>query len=117
MIRNWLRPIRLIRNTSFDLRQILSWMDEALLIANLPRSWQPLEDAGITGAIDLADYARQSASDDGIKSLAEVASLPVPVLRSAIERLFTDAQVRYVWVLYNSFSEDGSRTPVLDQPA
>ncbi len=109
-------PIRLIRNTSFDLRQILSWMDEALLIANLPRSWQALEDAGITGAIDLADYARQSAPDDGIKSLAEVASLPVPVLRSAIQRLFTDAQVRYVWVLYNSFSEDGARTPVLDGP-
>ena len=110
-------PIRLVRNTSFDLRQILWWMDEALLIANLPRSWQPLQDAGITGAIDLASYARQPTPEDELKRLAEIASLPMPVMRSAIERLFSDAQVRYVWVLYNSFTEDGARTPALDQPA
>lgn len=110
-------PIRLVRNTSFDLRQILWWMDEALLIANLPRSWQPLQEAGITGAIDLASYARQPMPEDELKRLAEIASLPVPVMRSAIERLFSDAQVRYVWVLYNSFTEDGARTPALDQPA
>ena len=26
-------PVRLVRNTSFDMRQILTWMDEAILIA------------------------------------------------------------------------------------
>lgn len=101
-------PIRLVRNTSFDLRQILWWMDEALLIANLPRSWQQLEDAGITGAIDLANYARVKTSDEEYKKLAEIASLPVELMRSAVDRVFSDAQVRYVWVLYNQYTEDGA---------
>jgi hypothetical protein len=51
-------PVRLYRNTSFDLRQILNWIDEAILIVTLPRNWQTLEEEGITGAIDLAWYQR-----------------------------------------------------------
>jgi hypothetical protein len=41
-------PNRLLRNTSFDARQIVSWMDEALLIYNVP-FWEKLEADGITG--------------------------------------------------------------------
>lgn len=48
-------PSRLLRNTSFDRRQIISWMDEALLMYNAP-FWEALEEDGITGAIDLASY-------------------------------------------------------------
>src|SRR5262249_23259778 len=43
-------PVRLVRNTSFDMRQILIWIDEAILIITLPRSWEALEEEGITGA-------------------------------------------------------------------
>jgi hypothetical protein len=103
-------PVRLVRNTSFDLRQILWWMDEALLIANLPRTWQALEDAGITGAIDLANYALEGngPTDAELSKLAEIAGLTPELMRSTIARLYADAQVRYVWTLYNRFTEDGS---------
>ncbi len=50
-------PHRLLRNTNYDPRTILNWIDEALLILTLPKNWQDLEMEGITGAIDLASYA------------------------------------------------------------
>lgn len=43
-------PVRLVRNTSLDMRQILSWVDEATLIVTVPRGWNALEEEGITGA-------------------------------------------------------------------
>jgi len=49
-------PLYLLANTPFRLPQILNWIDEAMLIVTLPESWQQLERAGITGAIDLAWY-------------------------------------------------------------
>lgn len=57
-------PVQLFRNTSFDMRQILTWIDEAILIVTLPRGWEALEDAGITGAIDLAWYSSKIKEDD-----------------------------------------------------
>ena len=57
-------PIRLLRDTPFDLRNILWWIDEALLMMYVPQRWQLLEEQGITGAIDLADLANQEIDDE-----------------------------------------------------
>ena len=109
-------PIRLVRNTSFDMRQILSWIDEAILIETLPKGWEALEEQGITGAIDLAWYWRQlvilpnggvdpAQIPPGVNELANKANISGTSLASAIQRLAEDTQVRYVWVLYNNFTE------------
>jgi len=101
-------PIRLVRNTSFDLRQILWWIDEALLIANVPRGWAALEDVGISGAIDLANYALVEPTPPELAKLGELASMTPELLWSTISRLRADAQVLYIWTLYNRFTEEGS---------
>jgi hypothetical protein len=108
-------PIRLVRNTSFDMRQILSWIDEAILIDTLPKGWEALEEEGITGAIDLAwywqglnrgtDEAKQDELRKHIGELAQKANVPPASLFAAIQRLSEDTQVRYIWALYNSFSD------------
>jgi len=111
-------PVRLVRNTSFDLRQILSWIDEAILIQTLPKGWEALEDEGISGAIDLAWYAQYlnflptgkldiTQIPSSITELATKANLTPPSLAFSIQRLSEDTQVRYVWALYNSFTEFG----------
>jgi hypothetical protein len=108
-------PVRLVRNTSFDMRQILTWIDEAILMVTLPRSWEALEDAGITGAIDLAWY-RAKVIDPAsgsvvnplpqeIVDLAAMSKLAPADLVSAIQRLSQDTQVQYIWTLYNNFTE------------
>ena len=108
-------PVRLVRNTSFDMRQILTWMDEAMLVVTLPRSWEALEDTGITGAIDLAWYLAKiidpvtgnvvNPLPQEIVDLAAIGKLPPADLVSAIQRLSQDAQVQYIWTLYNNFTE------------
>lgn len=47
-------PFKLMRHTNFSRRQIVNWIDEAILIITLPDGWQGLRKCGITGAIDLA---------------------------------------------------------------
>jgi len=107
-------PVQLFRNTSFDMRQILTWIDEAILIVTLPRSWEALEDEGITGAIDLAWYSSKiidptgkplDAPPDEIEVLADIAKVKPADLISTIRRLSQDTQVQYIWTLYNNFTE------------
>jgi hypothetical protein len=108
--------VRLMRNTPFDMRQIISWIDEAILIVTLPRSWQALEEEGITGAIDLAWYYDQVVDvrtnlplppTPAINDLAEKAKLSYSNLVAAIQRLNQDRQVQTIWSLYNNFTEFG----------
>jgi hypothetical protein len=109
-------PIRLLRNTSFDKRQIVRWIDAALLLVALPEHWRELEKHGITGAIDLARYARAGADPGAegswpdapasdapgrkLEEIAGVARIDGVILRHASERLWQDAQVRLIWLLY-----------------
>lgn len=138
-------PIRLFRNTSFDLRQILTWIDEAILMVTLPRHWQALEEEGITGAIDLAWYrpiefrvatgmgtaevprdlppeivAKRQSQNQAIDSLATKIKLDRDNLEATIERLYEDRQVQDIWALYNSFTEasgNGTGDGGSDKPA
>lgn len=113
-------PVRLMRNTPFDMRQILSWIDEAILIVTLPRSWQALEEEGITGAMDLATYIDQVVdletglplpATPAMTDLAAKAKLSYDNLAAAIKRLNYDRQVQTIWALYNNFTEFGGGDP------
>jgi len=120
-------PVRLVRNTSFDMRQILIWIDEAIMIVTLPRSWEALEEEGITGAIDLAWYYERVIDPatrtprlplpEEITRLATKAKLEDPLsLVSTIQRLSEDTQVQYIWTLYNNFTEfSGGPGPVTNR--
>ncbi|HMG35822.1 MAG TPA: hypothetical protein VKM94_17945 [Blastocatellia bacterium] len=111
-------PVRLLRNTSFDLRQILAWIDEAILMNTLPKTWEVLEEQGITGAIDLATFRKKFNFDEKgaimpqsmpgtLKELAGKGNILPESLAYTIERLSEDAQVLYVWALYQNFTEFG----------
>jgi Ca2+/Na+ antiporter len=105
-------PIRLYRNTSFDLRQILIWIDEAMLIVTLPRHWEALEEHGIRGAIDVAfleDFVGtlppKERPPTPLEELAAETKVPLATLRATSHRLHEDRQLLDVWVLYNNFTE------------
>lgn len=103
-------PIRLHRNTPFDLRQIISWIDECILFAVLPEKHaEALQENGVGGAIDLAYYwelahvANQAATPGPIEALAERIHVDDPqMLKDTIQRLYEDAQVRLIWSLYQA---------------
>jgi prokaryotic YEATS domain len=109
-------PVRLHRNMRFDRRQIISWIDEALLMKYLPNAWQSLENDGITGAVDLVWYVeyfseeaiRDAASKGSSMSqdamvfakLAERNKIDVAALAEVVLRMYTDGQVLLIWGLY-----------------
>jgi hypothetical protein len=96
-------PLRLFRNSSFELRQILWWMDEALLILFLPKAWTALQENGITGAIDFAWCTQIIVKQPNVfDDLARGTNIQPHVLRQVAERMFEDAQVQIVWVLYQT---------------
>ena len=107
-------PHRLRRNTSYDKRQIVAWIDQALIMTYLPLAWQTLESEGITGAIDLVWYVHTSEAPD-VAAANAFASDPVPVvvvtlakrnkldpesLWQAMMRMHSDQQVQMIWALY-----------------
>jgi hypothetical protein len=113
-------PIRLLRDTPYDLRTILWWMDEAMLMRYVPQRWELLEEMGITGAIDLADLAKSASETQTetqkatavravvvIKELAEHVRMKEEAFRDLAQRVRTDHQVTYIWWLYNEYMTDG----------
>lgn len=120
-------PLKLFRATSFDKRQILSWMDEAILIYWLPEHAAVLQKIGITGAIDLMAHvaAHPTGSDSDSEAgasartiktnepsfsqtLKDAAKLEASVVDAVMQTgamLKEDAQLRLVWALYQ-FDEE-----------
>jgi len=90
-------PHQLIRVTTYAPRQIVDWIDEALLIATVPENWEDLEKAGITGALDLAWYQEHQ---DSIGALATAVKLDAALLQGIVTRLSQDAQVEDLRQLY-----------------
>jgi hypothetical protein len=91
-------PLRLLRNTSFDKFQILTWIDEALLLYTFPQHWQALELEGITGAMDLAWYITRLPDT---RPLADQIHFDPESLQRIVQRLAEDAQVQLIWILYD----------------
>jgi len=118
-------PMRLVRNTPFDKRQLLAWIDEAMLIETLRDNWRALEGEGITGAIDLAWYAHDNDDDSAatpgvppaIQALASQAKLAPEALRDICNRLFEDAQVQLIWTMYQDCGDGATSDEAGDTSA
>jgi hypothetical protein len=128
-------PLRLIRNTNFDKRLIVSWIDEALLITTLRERWSDMEARGITGAVSFvslvypppylkaADQKHeypQDVKDAHLQLLCQPQAVvkdehgehpatngdDAKMLRSVAAQLWDDAQLRLIWVLHDHISDE-----------
>jgi hypothetical protein len=99
-------PYRLLRNTSYDKRQIISWMDRALLMTRLPEGYSALERRGVTGAMALVWYVEEekdksdTTRQDAFKVLATEARIDETILRAVGRQLAADRQLRLLRILY-----------------
>jgi hypothetical protein len=114
-------PIRLVQNLPYDLRQVIDWIDQAVLATVLPKHYDALLDRGVTGAIDLAwrwlnasikqenDEWRivPSASPQVHEAFSKLAGdnqADARIIYDAAALLFYEEQVCLLWVMYNCFS-------------
>lgn len=115
-------PYRLFRNTAYAPRQVLAWMDEALLHYYLPDTAEELvRKKGITGAIDLAHLGLLAEHQDGSSAMAAIQDLePLlggkPQSAMLVRRLAEDQQVARVWRLYNLLDAHGEANSTSDVP-
>ncbi len=129
-------PVRLIRNLPYEYRQILSWMDEALLIHFLGdvAKVEKLKPFGISGAIDLAYYQTmfdkpqtdeeirnrapvqrdEALRNDRLSKLAAALEIPQSLFDDLVRRLYEDGQVSTVWVMYQAEPVSGPASPEND---
>jgi hypothetical protein len=123
-------PVKLLRTTPFDPRQILSWIDEAMLITTLPLHWDALEKEGVTGAMDLAWYVQAGDEETPVEPGVESQSPPIEgyvpggivdlarladrikidreALYDVALRLLGDNQLQMVMAMYQSNGDDQS---------
>ena len=112
-------PYRLLRNTSFDKRQILRWIDGALLMVYLPEAYVSLERQGIIGAMSLAWYA-QPDRRASLEVVAAEAKLGLAMLSDTVQRLSEDRQLQQVQLLYHltdTVDWNWTSAPKLDERA
>ena len=86
----------LLRSTSFDRRQIVNWIDEAMLIQVFPEHWQALEKNGFTGAMDVA----ATTNDDFMKTVESDLKMTKGMMKETQQRLTADAQIQDLFNLY-----------------
>jgi hypothetical protein len=94
-------PFRLIRTTSFDRRQIVDWIDEALLMRTFPSGWKALEAQGITGARRLVAIRHHGTV---LATIAAKAEIDPQVLEHIAEAFASDQQVIELEQLYRRVS-------------
>jgi len=94
-------PFRLIRTTSFDRRQIVDWIDEALLMRTFPLGWKELEAQGITGMRRLVAIR---GCGSVIATIAAKAQIDPEVLAHIAEAFASDQQVMELDQLYKRVS-------------
>lgn len=120
-------PLRLIRNTNYDRREIVSWIAEAILIDVFPEHWKDFERQGITDAIDFvslvyappyqeyhADTEQKMTADRdaylavlcGQLKLASEKDACLRTIHSVARRLVNDSQLRLIWVLHNHIADE-----------
>jgi len=96
-------PIRLQRNTPFDMRQILSWMDECLLYSFVPEWAEVLQKNGFPGVVDFAYFwetIKDNPRDETLDVLAQRLGAEPKLLSEVLRRLNQDAQVQLIWFIY-----------------
>lgn len=104
-------PLWLLRNTPFSKRQIVDWIDEALLMKVAPDGWEIFEKKGITGVIDLAYLLDQKGSFPSLfEDLAKDSGFSATELEALVHRLYYDKQVQVIWALYQIDAESSTAT-------
>lgn len=92
-------PFLLMRSTYFERRQLVDWIDEALLIRLLPSGWEELEKHGVSGA--RAVVALKDADATLLGQLATAAKLTPEEFRLAIQWLSSDQHLKELSALYD----------------
>jgi hypothetical protein len=114
--------------TRYNLRTLLDWVDQAILVHRLGLKARDLRDAGlISGAIDMAWAAPQNAAGDETlpREIADTLKIKPIYVIALMNSLFQDTQIRTLWLLWqsqlealgaNTYKDASTLEPVASSP-
>lgn len=92
-------PVVLMRNTPFSAREILAWVDAALLLVNAQDRYDVLQRVGIVSATALI---HSQGNQKLLAKVAESTQMDIEFLTALVDRLASDPQARAIAVLNQS---------------
>lgn len=99
--------------TRYNIRTLLDWVDQAILIHRMGQKATKLRDEGfITGAIDLAwasPLNKKDAGDRIAAQIAETVQANVIYVTTLMNSLYQDTQVELLWDLWQSTLDSKSK--------
>lgn len=102
-------PLRLIRNTPYNTRQIVDWMDQALMIKHVPKKeWRDkLEELGYMGVIHMTVcHGKPEMIRRLEQQMEEAVQVPEGALSVIVGNIYHDKQVKMIWALYRNDEMD-----------
>ena len=112
--------IELAVKTHYNLRTLVDWIDQAILIARLRTRVDKLTDATI--AVSAIEFAWRSPYNNGDKavlvSIANICGIDPEILIDMTNALYQDDYLRTLWQLWQGKIEfNGSAKPYVDKAA
>ena len=125
-------PVRLMRSTNIEWRNVLDMMDQAYLASYVGKDIEKLRAKGIRGSIEMGtvyqrfrdpDPRRSSNAAEVMKSLAADLGIDEASVQNLARNLWADPQVDRIWSLWfdrdgqaGAEDESGNRQQITDEP-
>lgn len=91
--------------TRYNLRTLVDWVDQAILVHRMGEKAKTLREAGfISGAIDMAWAAPENSDDDDelAKQIAKTLGVETIYVTTLMNSLYQDAQIHMIWDMWQS---------------
>ena len=101
--------IELAVKTHYNLRTLIDWIDQAIVLTRFGGKTQKLKDAGVNvSAVELAWQSPENHADPAVGArLAEVLEMKPEILNSQLNAMFEDEYIQTLWTLWQTRDETG----------
>jgi len=101
--------IELAVKTHYNLRTLIDWIDQAIVLTRFGGKTQKLKDAGVNiSAVELASQAPENHANPAVAArLAEVLEMKPEILGYQLDAMFEDEYIQTLWTLWQTRDETG----------
>lgn len=101
--------IELAVKTHYNLRTLIDWIDQAIVLTRFGGKTQKMKDAGVNvSAVELAGQAPENHADPAyIAKLAEAIEMKPEILSAQLNAMFEDEYIQTLWTLWQTRDETG----------
>ena len=99
--------IELAVKTHYNLRTLIDWIDQGIVLTRLPGKVTKMRDAGVNiSAIELAQQSPENGgSEEYVTTLANILDIKEEVMKAQMNAMFEDEYIQTLWTLWQTRDE------------